>query len=101
MKKRILASVFLLILVFTLCGCSDNYNEKTSDEFSNYLMNYYEVSEELSGRLSFSSENIKFYNEADVKIEKAEYGTYHIIVTMGDPFNCVENIWAISPDKIK
>lgn len=100
MKKTFSLFLFAFLLCSGLLGCSDNSNEKLSDEFNEHLKNYYELEDSASSRPLFLSEKLKFY-ESSLDIEKVEYGTYHIVATMGNWLNPSDQLWSIPFNELK
>lgn len=99
MKRYICSLLVLMMFVVVLSGCGDS-NEKLSDEFCSHLKNYYEVTDSTQYQTMFKTDNIEFFG-ADIEVEKKDYGTYHIIATMGNIFYPGNQIWNISLDELK
>lgn len=100
--KRFCIAIFATLMIWLIfSGCSANSDKKLTDEFNGYLKKYYTFTEEYTYPFLYSSEKLRF-GEAILEVEDVDYGTYHIVATMGNMLtNPRDQIWSISANELK
>ena len=68
MKRCFIQMVTIVLLcILVLSSCENNTSETLSVEFNDHLKKYYQVTENATQQVAFSSENIVF-RESDLEI---------------------------------
>lgn len=96
MKRICLLLCTILFLGIVLSSCSTNSDEKLTEEFHEHLKSYYT----FSGTSVFSSDHLSLYDPY-IEIEEVEYGTYHVIASMGSRINPANQVLEISLEELK